>query len=809
MRWNPSRWLWGLIPVAMLSWIAVFFEHARIEADLQNRLRDALVRQGAGWAIPTFSGRDGVLIGEAPEDSERKRALSTARGVWGVRRIDDHTALIEEQQNYTWSAALRDNRLRLSGFVPNESTRKAIIGAAKATFPGRDIDDRMKLARGAPTTDVWLGGVSFALKQLARLKSGARVDLDGTGLVVEGETEDLTTYHGVKSALANNLPQGIKLKNEKVLPPALKPYLWLAKLVATQLQLEGYVPSEKVRGEVLDAAKKALPQAVIVDRMQLGSGEPKGFLSAVTTVLAQLAQLEEGSAELKDNHLTIAGLATTEQRATAVHDTLTSELPASIRTTDQIEFREPTIKTISPFTTAVAVNTSSVALSGFVPSEALRTAVLEVAGERWAGRRIDDQLEVAAGAPDGWEECLKAGLTGLVRLGNGRLQMTDRAMEIAAQADDGALVEAVRGEVGAAANGACEAAFRVTVMAAPEPDLTWRAVHRAGELILEGEVPDAATKDALARAAARLFPAANVVDHMKISPAQFSKWPEVADAGLNMLAQLRSGEVRLVGRQLMVVGEAADASIAAALRSHLGRELPEGYTGHDMIEVRSDAPIGAHQEAPRKAEADALRNADKEQQDPSNASAAVPSPAGAEQEPLRTEADHRAKGEAEGTVSERQVAHEEPHAEQVPSPQAEGQGTQTAALGAPQMAEVNRCQELLSTAAKAGVIKFKRASADLERKSFRTLDKLAQIAVTCPDVRIEIEGHTDAEGTPERNKRLSERRARSVVDYLTKAGVPVDRLTSVGYGETRPVAPNDTIENRAKNRRIEFAVTAN
>jgi OOP family OmpA-OmpF porin len=806
MRCNPFRWLWGLIPIAMLSWMAVFFEHARIEADLQNRLQDVFGRQGVGWAIPRFSGRDGVIVGEAPEDSEQKRVVAIARGVWGVRRIDNLTAVIEEQQNYTWSAALRENRLKLSGFVPNENTRKAIIGAAKATFPGRDIDERMKLARGAPATDLWLGGVSFGLKQLARLKSGARVDLDGTGLVVEGETEDLSTYHGVKAALANNMPHGIKVKRERVLPPAAKPYFWLAKLANNQVQLEGYVPSERDREEVLNAAKEALPKAIIIDRMQPGSGEPKDFLGAVTTVLGQLAHLEEGSVELKDNHLVLAGLAMTEATADAVRQMLKSKVPASIRTADQIGFREPTIKTISPFTTAAAIDASTVILSGFVPSDALRAAALEAAKERMPGRRIDDELEIAAGAPDGWQECLKAGLLGLARLGNGHFQMADRALEIAADAVDGDLVEAVRGEVRTAANRACDVAFQVTVTAPSEPDLTWRAVHRDGELLLEGEVPDAATKDGLTQAAASLFPSASVVDHMQISPAQFTKWPQVADTGLKMLAHLRSGEVRLAGRELAISGEAPDAAIAASLRSQLARDLAKGYSGLDLIEVRSEAMIWAEQEASRQAEAKASRKADEGQKDPSNGAptptAAAEAESGAEEERLRAEAERKAEEDRQRIESER-------GAEEVPPAQKEAERSQMAALEEQQKRDANRCQELLNTAAKSGVIKFKRASADLERASFPTLDELAQIAGACPDLRIDIEGHTDAEGTPERNKRLSERRARSVVEYLRKAGVPAERLTAAGYGETRPVAPNDTIENRAKNRRIEFAVTAN
>jgi len=73
---------------------------------------------------------------------------------------------------------------------------------------------------------------------------------------------------------------------------------------------------------------------------------------------------------------------------------------------------------------------------------------------------------------------------------------------------------------------------------------------------------------------------------------------------------------------------------------------------------------------------------------------------------------------------------------------------------------------------------------------------------------IEIEGHTDAEGADERNQPLSERRAQSVVDFLIKAGVPTERMKAVGYGSSRPVAPNDTSANRARNRRIEFTVKA-
>ena len=76
----------------------------------------------------------------------------------------------------------------------------------------------------------------------------------------------------------------------------------------------------------------------------------------------------------------------------------------------------------------------------------------------------------------------------------------------------------------------------------------------------------------------------------------------------------------------------------------------------------------------------------------------------------------------------------------------------------------------------------------------------------CPTVRMRVEGHTDSNGNPDRNQRLSVNRARSVTDFLTAAGIAADRLTATGFGETRPIVLNDTESNRARNRRIEFVV---
>lgn len=93
-----------------------------------------------------------------------------------------------------------------------------------------------------------------------------------------------------------------------------------------------------------------------------------------------------------------------------------------------------------------------------------------------------------------------------------------------------------------------------------------------------------------------------------------------------------------------------------------------------------------------------------------------------------------------------------------------------------------------------------------------TQSNLAELANTLQkyeDTNILIEGHTDNTGTDDHNQALSERRATSVVNYLLGTGIGSGRLTKVGYGESQPIADNNTSGGRTKNRRVEIAIFAN
>ncbi len=113
-------------------------------------------------------------------------------------------------------------------------------------------------------------------------------------------------------------------------------------------------------------------------------------------------------------------------------------------------------------------------------------------------------------------------------------------------------------------------------------------------------------------------------------------------------------------------------------------------------------------------------------------------------------------------------------------------------------------QEVLAVALEG--IQFETAKDILKSESYPILDRVVAIMEKHPEYNMVIEGHTDSQGDDAMNLDLSKRRAKRAMDYLISKGIDAGRLRSEGYGETRPIADNNTPEGRAKNRRVEFKI---
>ncbi|MFL9842988.1 OmpA family protein [Flavobacterium rhizosphaerae] len=124
-------------------------------------------------------------------------------------------------------------------------------------------------------------------------------------------------------------------------------------------------------------------------------------------------------------------------------------------------------------------------------------------------------------------------------------------------------------------------------------------------------------------------------------------------------------------------------------------------------------------------------------------------------------------------------------------------------------AEVERVGEGIKLTLGENSVNFDLNKSSLTPTAKANLDKLVPVFNEYPDTNIDIFGYTDSSGSDEYNQKLSEQRAASVKSYLAGKGLSASRFNTMGKGEADPIADNETAEGRAKNRRVEFAITAN
>ncbi len=726
-------------------------------------------------------------------------------------------------QNYRFAATLAaSNALIFDGFVPDEATRERLGKLNKANVAA------LVLGRGAP--ERFQSAIDFGLDALGKMSSG-QFEIQNNRVTIAGVARSVADYESLLEMAATGAPQGLVLSKAAFVPPAAETYAWRADKDAQGLiTLSGYVPDSKARAELAEAAAN-----ISKDTSIYASGVPPRFTASAVIGLSMLRNLASGSVAFDGSNWALEGQAATEADLAEVQAAFATEGLAKADWLIAVTGPQPEI---SPYVWSASKDDGgNIAFSGYVPNAGLqRYLVVHVGG------KAVDNTDIGAGAPTGFAGAVTAGVDALLSLDSGTLEFDGARWTLKGKAPGSArdtLLANLADQV-EIADWAVSITIVEPVVVAVVP-YVWTAVRSAdGGTILSGEVPT----DSLRRFAA--VRAGKVTsDTTSLRPEAPFGFTEDILAALDALNMLGAGTVGFDGTNWSISGElAAEATpelVTAALDAattpaaawvlQLTVKPPAPVIPEPVVEIvpvvtpEVVAPIppgvdpNYHFAASRDASgvvtmtgqvpADAARryfaviahgSSDKLEIAPN-------APAGfiaAATEGLRRLgqlsegqlAFAAGKWSLVGKVAD--VAQRDGISDAIAAlPDA---ALWTVTLSAPPL--IDACRAKIAGFIQNNTILFQSGAAVISAASEPALDELGRDLAICPDTVVQIEGHTDADGDEDINLGLSVARAEAVVEALIARNVEPARLYAVGYGESQPIASNETSAGKRQNRRI-------
>ena len=305
------RWLWGLAPLALLWAAGNVVLGDRIEQDVGRRA--AAVASTVAGSVPAARpitarvvGRDVIISGEALSADGASKAMAQLRSEFGVRRALGGLSQVVAQKPYSWSAAREPHSVVLNGFVPDEASATANVAAASAALPGLRIDDRQSLAYGAP--DGFSEMTRALLAELPRLQAG-KLALDDGRFCIEGQATTPDAFLALEAASVAMAQRGFKSVDCTLRPPVVAPYRLSVEHGADgAVSVSGFYPSVAMRERIVELARAAFPNALaFTTDLKPALGEPGAFGVKLSRAIADLQRLRNGKAELIGDAYVLVG----------------------------------------------------------------------------------------------------------------------------------------------------------------------------------------------------------------------------------------------------------------------------------------------------------------------------------------------------------------------------------------------------------------------------------------------------------------------------------------------------------------------
>ena len=762
---QPGRWLWGIVPLALLWGAGNLFIGTQIENDVAIRAQEVASRAagsapGARPVVARVQGRDVEIGGEALTADGASRAVSQLKSEFGVRRVTGGLTQVVAQKPYSWSATLRDGRLLVEGHVPDMDLAAANLAAARTARPNLQIVDRQTAAFGAPEG---FGAVSVALLgELRRLSTG-KISIDDLRYCVEGVAatpEDFTALSDLGTRITGKF-QAVSCGLE---PPSVSPYRWsIERPEGGGLVVSGFHPPGLAKTQIAEIVRKTFPEpATIADDTRPATGAPPALIAMVGRAARDLSRLRQGKAEIvggtyelngagPDDHeacialrLQIAQEDGPDSVAQATISCPPAPPPVTVPLPEMppLVLPEPTKEAAAPqqpvepsgsseaaatevgkkpdgvpFRWRATLSDGRIVLEGFANDRAQRDKLLATLRALFPGAAIEDRLEITAlnQAVDA-DAATRLALAALAKLGAGSVSIAEGKLSIegaapgtAARRDIVALLSPQGLPTG------LELGSDPSALPLRPYELSISR-DRDG-LRLSGSLPDEASRQAIAALAAASPGKLAVQDQAVVAADAPKGFAALALATVSNLLRLDLGSAEIGRDTVRIRGLTCRDLIQKEVETTSRTELPAGYKADIAIALRQ---TGCTIDPP------------------------------------------------------------------------------------------NTCQTDLDALTKRSNVMFGQATTVLggDTQTEQVVADATAILKQCPAARIVIEGHANHDG--ERggfdNLGLSTRRAQRVHDELVARGIPDAQLSVKGFGVTRPLLPREDREARASNRRVQFTV---
>lgn len=359
----------------------------------------------------------------------------------------------------------------------------------------------------------------------------------------------------------------------------------------------------------------------------------------------------------------------------------------------------------------------------------------------------------------------------------------------------------------------------------------WGVTRDGSTVSLTGNVPNPSVREKIIAAAKAAFAGAEIKDTMTYAGGAPASYETGALFGLDQLGHLAKGSVSVSDANLTISGNAATQQAYVGITAAL-KALPQGLTlaKSDIVAPPSyvfDASKDAGKltlsgnypdDGTHSSILDAAKSLffGEEIIDQLTASPGAPSGFGNAAIAGLNALSRLAKGAFSLSNTDAKLSGDALYDRAVASIQSDfaaampdgfkSEPAQITVTSAEPAIDASNCQSTLNAMLSKSKINFETGKTQISRVSSGLLDLIVATIGRCPGNAVEVSGHTDSSGDETANLILSEQRAKAVVTYLTNAGISPDRLTAIGLGSARPIAPNDTDEGKALNRRIEFSV---